>query len=260
MNLDMQTRQSPNSWVIFPHPKNPQATLRLFCFPYAGGSSSIFRSWSSSLPKTWEVCSVELPGRGLQIGKELFTQLEPLLQAMVQSLLPYLDKPFIFFGHSLGALISFELARLLRCEYGKCPIHFFVSAYSAPQISDSKPPIHALPEPEFKEELLRLNGTPIAVLENAELMELLLPILRADFAISETYVYSEEAPLDCPITVFGGLQDIDVSRKELTAWQEQTNSAFTLRMFPGDHFFIHSSEKLLLETLVKDIYRVNKFV
>jgi medium-chain acyl-[acyl-carrier-protein] hydrolase len=185
-----------------------------------------------------------------------FTQLQPLVQAIAPVLLPHLDKPFAFFGHSMGALVSFELARLLRKEYNISPVHLFVSGRHAPQIPDTKPPVHALPEPEFKEELRRLNGTPEAVLQNAELMQLLVPILRADFAVLETYVYTTEPPLNCPITAYGGSEDEEASYDELQAWQKQTNAAFSLQMFTGDHFFLHSAQSLLLQSLSQELHRI----
>jgi medium-chain acyl-[acyl-carrier-protein] hydrolase len=171
-----------------------------------------------------------------------------------------LDKPFIFFGHSMGGLISFELARLLRRDYSLSPVHLFVSGRRAPQIPTPDPRIHTLPEPAFLEELRRLNGTPEAVLENSELMQLLIPTLRADFAVLETYVYAPGPTLDCPITTFGGLHDREVSCDELEAWREQTNAAFSLQMFPGDHFFLHSAQSLLLQSLSRALHRISSGV
>jgi medium-chain acyl-[acyl-carrier-protein] hydrolase len=185
-----------------------------------------------------------------------FTQLEPLVPTLASALFPYLDKPFAFFGHSMGGLVSFELARLLRREYGLSPVHLFVSAHRAPQVPDPDAPIHALPNPEFLQELRRYNGTPEAVLENAELMQLLLPTLRADFAVVETYAYTPEQPLDCPITAFGGLDDREVSSDELEAWREQTNASFVLKMFPGDHFFLDSAKPLLLQSLSQKLHQI----
>ncbi|ARV58393.1 putative thioesterase [Nostocales cyanobacterium HT-58-2] len=254
----MTTRQTFHSWVTCPQP-NPQAFLRLFCLPYAGGSSLIFRTWSNSLPTTVEVCPIELAGRGTQMKSAPFTRLEPLVQAIVPVLKPHLDKPFAFFGHSMGALLSFEIARQLRREYGIVPDQLFVSGRRAPQIPNPKPPMHALPESKFKQELRRLNGTPEAVLENAELMQLLVPILRADFAVLETYVYNTEPPLHCPITVFGGLQDQEASYEELQAWQKQTTAAFLIQMFPGNHFFLHSAQSLLLQYLSQELHRMTGF-
>lgn len=244
-----------NSCVTCPCP-HPQADLRLFCFPYAGGSSLMFRPWLKNLPKTVEVCPVELPGRGIQLKLNPISQLEPLIEDIASALLPHLQKPFAFFGHSMGGLVSFELARLLRREYNICPIHLFISGRRAPQIPEPNPPIHALPKPEFIEELRRLNGTPQAVLENAELMQLLIPILRADFAVLETYVYQSAPILNIPITTFGGLQDIEVSFDELQAWREHTTSTFSQQMFPGNHFFIHSAQSLLLQFLSQKLNQI----
>lgn len=241
-----------DTWIVRPQP-NPQAHLRLFCFPFAGGSALAFRLWSNSLPKTIELCAVELPGRGKRLNEAAFTNIKPLVEALASALLPSFDKPFAFFGHSLGALVSFELARLLRRNYNFLPVHLFVSGRRAPQIPLKNPPIHNLPEPAFMEELRRLNGTPAAVLENAELMQLLLPILRADFAVNETYNYTNEPPLECPISAFGGLQDSEASCDELEAWAVQTSSSFSLQMFPGDHFFISSAQLLLLQSITQQL-------
>lgn len=242
-------------WVMCPKP-NPQANLRLFCFPYAGGGALSFRTWPNGLPTTIEVCAVELPGRGTRMRLAPFTRLDPLVEAIAQALLPYLNKPFAFFGHSMGGLVSFELARLLRREYGLLPVQLFVSGRGAPQVPDLDPPIHALPEPAFLDELRRYNGTPEAVLENKELMQLLLPILRADFAVLETYVYATEPPLGCPITAFGGLQDCKVSCDDIEAWRNQTSTSFSLQMLPGDHFFLNSAQALLLQSLTRQLTRL----
>ncbi|MDJ0795572.1 MAG: thioesterase II family protein [Calothrix sp. MO_167.B12] len=239
-----------NSCVTFPK-NNPSASLRLFCFPYAGGNSLIFRTWADSLPKSIEVCPVELPGRGIQIKSPLFTRMESLVRDITPIILPYLDKPFTFFGHSMGGLLCFELARYLCQEHDKKPAHLFVSASRAPQIPSPKSPIHALPDIEFKQELGRLNGTPASVLENAELMELLTPIIRADFAVLETYVYAQKPLLECPITAFGGLEDQEVNLQELEGWRWQTTNSFQVQMFSGNHFFIHSVQSLLLDNLGK---------
>lgn len=234
-------------WIAYSQ-SNHQAKLRLFCFPYAGGSAMVFRNWQDAFPSDVEICPVQLPGRGTRLMEVPFTQIYPLVEAAARNLLPYLDKPFAFFGHSLGALISFELARYLRREYRKNPVHLFASARQAPHIPDPSP-MHALSEQELLHELQRLNGTPKEVLENSEMMQLLMPIVRADLAIDEVYVCTSEAPLECPITVFGGLQDPETSPDILEAWKQHTNTFFSLQMFPGDHFFLNTSQSLLLQSL-----------
>lgn len=231
-----------NSWITCPKP-NPKARLRLFCFPFAGGAASSFRTWPEQLAPDIEVCPVELPGRGKRLREPLVTGLLPLIETLTPLLLPYLDIPFAFFGHSMGTLISFELARQLRRQEAPSPRHLFISGRRAPQLAARKPPIHNLPKPELIEELRQYNGTPEAVLANQELMELFLPILRADLGINETYTYTTEPPLNCPISVFGGLEDTDANSDELTAWGDQTSSTFTIDMFPGGHFFINNKKE-----------------
>lgn len=245
---------SNSGWLVFQKP-NSQAGIRLFCFPYAGGGALVFRTWPEGLPSNVELCSVQPPGRGTRIRENPFTRLTPLVEATTQALLPYLNKPFAFFGHSMGALLSFEVTRQLRREFGLYPATLFISGHHAPQIPDPNPPLHSLPEAEFMKELHSLNGTPRAVLEDPEVMRLLAPVLRADFAVSETYIYRAEPPLECPIVAFGGLQDDRLSRAHLDAWREQTIASFSLRMLPGDHFFLHASQPLLLQILSRELRR-----
>jgi medium-chain acyl-[acyl-carrier-protein] hydrolase len=176
-----------------------------------------------------------------------------LVEAIAEALIPSLDKPFIFFGHSMGGLLSFELARKLHMQQDLSPSHLFVSGRHAPQLPDPDPPIHNLPEPDFLEALRRLNGTPLVVLEDAELMQMVLPTVRADLAVVETYTYRPAPPLNCPITVFGGWQDPKTSPDLLDAWREQTTAGFSRRMLPGDHFFLHTAQAGLLELLAHNL-------
>ena len=242
------------SWIAG-HEPNPQARLRLFCFPYAGGSASMFRIWSNALPADVEACPIQLPGRSTRLMERPFTDLSSLIQVLAQALSSLLDKPFAIFGHSLGALVGFELARQLRRQYGVSPARLFISAGCAPQIPRRGSPIHTLPAKEFLAEVRRLNGIPKEVLEHDELMEIVIPLLRADFALYEAYVYSAEPPLNCPISAFGGLQDRKVTHRDLEAWRDQTTGAFSLRMLPGDHFFLNTTQPLLLQMLSQELHR-----
>ncbi|PYT09308.1 MAG: putative thioesterase [Acidobacteria bacterium] len=241
-----------DSWVTYPRP-NSSARLRLFCFPYAGGGSLVFRKWPDQLAENIEVCSLQLPGREARLNDQPFTQLLPLAETIAEAMMPHLDKPFVLFGHSMGAKISFEVARCLRRKYAVQPVHLFVSGARAPQLPSTEPPTYDLPKAEFVEKLRSLNGTPKEVLEHPELLELLIPRLRADFEVVQTYVYNADAPLECPITVYGGLQD-EMSRTQLDAWRQQTRGPFKVRMFPGDHFFIRTCEPLVLQTLSRELY------
>jgi medium-chain acyl-[acyl-carrier-protein] hydrolase len=240
-------------WIVR---SKPHASLRLFCFPYAGGGASLFRLWSKALPAEIDVCPVQLPGREGRLKENSFTRLTPLVQALDQALHPYLDIPFAFFGYSMGALISFELARHLRRNHNPCPHHLFVAAHRAPQLPKEHPDLHQLPEQAFLDALDRLGGTPTSVSQHAELMKFILPMLRADFALCETYVYSNEPPLDCPITAFGGEQDTHVSIASLSAWREQTLRQITLNILPGNHFFLQSQQSLLLQAISQELAKI----
>jgi len=228
---------STSKWFVSPK-TNRQAGFRLFCFPYAGGSASIYRLWGERTANL-EVCAVELPGRGLRLSEQLYTGMEPLTEAMLKAIEPMLDKPFAFFGHSMGALIAFEVARLLKRTCLRQPTQLFLSGHGAPHIRSDKKPVHLLEEKEFVERLKTLNGTPLEVLQNEELMEFVGPIIRADFAITETYSFRAGEVLDCPITVFNGVHDADVSFYDLAQWRSYTYGAFQTSLFPGDHFYLH---------------------
>jgi medium-chain acyl-[acyl-carrier-protein] hydrolase len=231
-----------------------KSNLRLFCFPYAGGGDSIFRKWPKRLSGGIEVCPVELPGRGARIMEPPFTELVPLVCAASLALAPHLDKPFAFFGHSMGALICFELARQLRRDYNLQPVHLFVSGRCSPQTRKDPTPAD-LPDSEFLETLRHSNGTPREVLENSELMELVLPIVRADFAVCKSYTYAPEPPFDFPITAFGGLEDQSVNRDCIEGWREHTTNSFVVRMLPGDHFFLNTLKSPLLEAISKGLHQ-----
>ena len=211
-----QTARDP--WLVRPEIR-PTARLRLFCFTYAGGGASIYRPWTRERPPEVEFCAIQLPGRESRLLEEPFTEMAALVQELGPALDPYLDLPFAFFGHSMGALVAFEMAHEIRRRRGLSPIHLFVSGHAAPQIRRRRAPVHQLSDAAFVEAIRQLNGTPEQVLENAELIALVLPALRADLALCETYTYGNSAPLGCPISAFGGLADSEVRYDDLRAWQ-----------------------------------------
>jgi medium-chain acyl-[acyl-carrier-protein] hydrolase len=245
------------SWLACRKPK-AQASARLFCLPYAGGGASMFHSWPDLLPPEIEIRVIQLPGREKRFGERPFTRLWPLVQKLGAVLRPYLDRPFAIFGHSMGGLLGFELARQLRRQRDPSPKQLFISAHRAPQLPGPGPPIHKLPDSVFLMRLQAAYDLPPDVLDDAELVELYLPLLRADLAICETYVYTIEDPLDCPITVFGGAEDGRVGRAELSAWRVHTRDSFNLRIFPGNHFFLRSSRTLMLEALARDLKQISE--
>lgn len=248
--------------MSFPHLSSPwvrlstsekQPRLRLFCFPYAGGSCSSFHCLLGNLPAEVEICRIQLPGRENRIREAPFVQLAPLVQALAQELIPYLTMPFAFFGYSMGALVCFELACQLRKQLWLTPQHVFIAAYRAPHLQKHEKPCHDLPEEDFVEMLRRLGGTAPIILNNAEARQLFLPTIRADFALCETYVYQDTPPLKCPISVYGGRKDTKFSPSDLEAWREHTDNTFTLRMFEGGHFFLQQDQASFLQTLSYDL-------
>lgn len=241
-----------NGWLAWPA-ADAGAQLRLFCFAYAGGAGTIFRPWRTQLPREVDVCAIQLPGRGARMYERHYRQLSTLVPVLAEAIFPLCDRPFAFFGHSLGSMIGYEVARYLRRETGCEPALFIAAGRRAPQIPSDDAPIYALPHDAFIAELRRLNGTPEEILLNQELMEMLLPTLRADFELCDTYRFEPGEPLTAPITVYGGADDEDESRDKLEAWQSVTSGSFRLRMFPGGHFFLHTAESLLLRTLSADL-------
>jgi medium-chain acyl-[acyl-carrier-protein] hydrolase len=250
----MSDKEPPDLWV-HPFQPRPAAPIRLFCFPYAGGGPFTFRPWVNKLPDFVEILAIQLPGRGRRFSEPAITRLENLVPVLTEALLPYFDRTFVFFGHSMGATIAFEVARHLRRESKPQPAHLFVSGSPAPHLPDRHKRTYDLPEPQFIQELERLNGTPAEVLERPELMQLMLPILRADFELVETYVYREEPTMPVPLDAFGGLGDVNIPRQDIESWREHTCSFFSLRMLPGDHFFIHTHQNILLQAIAQSLAR-----
>ena len=241
-------------WLRRPHP-NPLAKIRLITFPYAGAGASAYYPWANCLPPTIELGCVQPPGRESRLAEDAFTRIQALVRAAGEALLPYLDRPFVFYGHSLGALVSFELTRILGEQHGITPLHLFVSGHDAPHLASGRRPIYGLPDAAFVDELKRINGTPPEVFAHQDLMDLMLPILRADFEAAETYVYRSSRPVRCPISALGGLEDDFVSAERLKAWGSHTIGGFALHMFPGGHFYLNAHRRLLIEIIVRTLQR-----
>jgi medium-chain acyl-[acyl-carrier-protein] hydrolase len=240
-------RPSPaaNRWIAVPAPR-PHASIRLFCFPYAGGAASTFYSWPAKTLPSVEVCAIQLPGRASRFAEAAFVRLPALVSALEDALMPALDRPFAFFGHSMGALVAFELTRRLRKTRGLEPLHLFVSGAHAPHVPRREAAVHGLPEAAFLAALRHLDATPSEVLESPDLMAVVGPAVRADFAVCETYTYVKQKKLTCPITVFGGRADLSVTRRDLDAWASETRGACVMHVLTGGHHFLRQEEDRVL--------------
>jgi medium-chain acyl-[acyl-carrier-protein] hydrolase len=197
-----------------------------------------------------------MPGREDRIGERPLSSPVVAVEWLVRELVPWLDKPFALFGHSLGALLSFELARRLPRDHYRKFTHLFVSGKRAPHLPLDEPPTYSLPDEEFANELRRLAGTPEKVLQEPELMSVLMPLLRADFCLSQTYKFREALPLKVAITAYGGIEDTDVSPEQVEAWSEHTTGGFRKAMFPGGHFFVNEHPAALFAELVPELERI----
>jgi medium-chain acyl-[acyl-carrier-protein] hydrolase len=241
-----------NSWLVVTRMK-PGVRFRLFCFPYAGGGAAVFRNWQELLPEGVEVCAVQYPGRENRIHESAYTDIFKLVDRLTIVLSGEFNIPFAFFGHSMGAKIAFEIARKLYAEKNILPRSLFLSGCRAPHLPEKRP-LHQLERNDFIKELHRFaGGTPETLLKNEELLEIFLPMLRADFTADETYVYRQGEALDCPFYVFGAAHDQEALFHEVDAWSSYPKSTFRLKIFPGDHFFIKTSQRLILRTISKII-------
>lgn len=225
----------------------------LFCFPYAGSGGAGYRRWARGLPPGLAVCPVEYPGRGARWREPLRMGVDEVAREVGAAIARLPTRTFSLYGHSLGALIAFEVARYLRRHGGPSPRHLLVSASGAPHVPNPNPLIHHLSDAELVAALVRYNGIPTLVLENRELLHHLLPVVRADLTAFETYRYVDEAPLDCPIFSYGGRVDPWVHPDRVEGWARQTTRRFRVRMFPGDHFFVNADNPAVLRALATDM-------
>ncbi len=250
--MTMKTIETPKCVHMFK--PNPEADLRVFCFHHAGGHANVFCHWHQSLPTTLDIVGVQLPGRMELSSIAPFADLPPLVNYLYHNLLPYLTaKPFVFLGHSLGGLICFELARLLEKQGHIGPKKLIIAACQSPRGNRKRHQVANVSHDALINKLLEFNYTSREVLECDELMQFLIPIIRADFSINESYQYVEAKLLNCPIFVYGGQEDTITLQHELKGWALETAKTFHLRLFAGGHFFINNGSFEFFDTLSRDL-------
>ncbi|MDQ8728325.1 alpha/beta fold hydrolase [Bradyrhizobium sp. LHD-71] len=228
--------------------------MRLLCLPYSGGSAMLYARWRRLLPSWIDVQPVEWPGRGVRMDEPLATDPLQLASQLASELHPNIDRPYALFGHSLGALIAFELAHSLLDRCAPAPLVLFASGTEAPAVRDGSRWRQPLSDAALLKELRGLRGTPDEALSNDEIMRMALPVLRADFLMCGAYVHRERRPLPCPIHVFGG-DDDDTSRASLEAWKRETAAGFALDILQGHHFFIHTQQAEMLSLITSVLSR-----
>jgi len=245
-----------NAWFsVLAGVHRPRATL--ICFAYGGGNAAAFRAWARHAPADVQILGVELPGRGVRFGAAPLTRVADVIDALLaQRDFLAQQGQLILFGHSLGALLAFEFARALQRTGALAPVHLVASGRGAPHLARREAPVHALPDAQFLAQVRRFEGLPDAVLQHAELLEIFLPILRADFALSETYECMPGAPLDCDLTVLGGTRDPMVDVATLAPWREHTRGRFACRMFDGGHFFLNDHAAQIVALALRDEHAI----
>lgn len=225
----------------------PAPQCHLFCFPHAGGGASVYSPWAPLLAPKVALRAVQLPGRENRLAEQPISSFSIVVDSIVDAMEPQLDRPFAFFGHSMGALMAWETARELRRRSMPQPVHLFVSGRQAPDLLSGHPPLHGLPDEEFLEECVRIyQGIPQAVLNEPELVAMFLPALRADMQAIETYEYQDSHPLECPITALFGNGDRTSSPEAVRAWARQTQKQFVYQEIAGGHFYLQSARTVIL--------------
>ncbi|MFT6834028.1 MAG: medium-chain acyl-[acyl-carrier-protein] hydrolase [Francisellaceae bacterium] len=244
MNMNLKNK------CFLPIKCNPNASLRLICFPYAGGSASIYANWGKFLSDDIEIIAAQPPGRSMRLGEDAHTEMADIIDEFMESAELFDDKPYIFFGHSLGSRMAFALALRIQSQNLPLPQHIIASGSCAPHLPFDREITHNLPPDEFKDKLEDLNGTPKEILQNQELMDILIPLLRADFKIAETY-QSEKIAINCPMTILGGTEDSGIPLEKLNAWGELSIFPVNISIITGDHFFINTNTAVVINRVSK---------
>ncbi|MDF0531689.1 alpha/beta fold hydrolase [Tsukamurella sp. 8F] len=248
--LRQNAQRRSSAWFV--KHADDERPVRLFCFPYAGSGASVFHTWPALLPDYVQLCALQLPGRETRLTENPYRQLRALVSDLGDEIIPLLDRPFAFFGHSMGALVAFELARQLGDHDVLQPSRLFLSAFRAPQLPNPNIKIFHLPD-EVLKTVLAKEGMPRGLLDSDEVMAALLPALRADLEVCDTYKYAPQAPLSIPISMYGGLQDVRVGRADLAAWGDETSASFDLTMLPGPHLFLQSAQEQLVASIARKL-------
>lgn len=241
-----------NRWIAYRQPR-PEAQIRLFCLPYSGAGASVYRLWGQELPDLIDVCPIQLPGREHRFREKSFTRVGPLASALCAALDREFNVPFAVFGYSVGAAVAYELAVQLRRRGHAGPVELLLAARPPPHIEDDSPRLHRLPDRALCEKLREFGSAAAEMLAMPELLATLLPVIRADIELNETYRTSGEPVLDCPITVFGGSQDRRAKGCDLAAWGELTRGPCRVKLFPGGHFFLHESRESLIAAVAETL-------
>ncbi|WP_253272360.1 thioesterase II family protein [Advenella kashmirensis] len=224
-------------WLRIYQPR-PKATARIVCLPHAGGTASFFRDWNRYLPGNIELVAIQYPGRQERLDDELINNMAALTEELAEEIRPLLDRPYILFGHSMGAAVCHELCLLLTQRRLRLPERLIVSAREAP-MHNLTGRLHLAPDSIFCEKLSSLGNTPPELLHSDEWRKLMLPVIRNDYQLIETYQPTQQsAPMPIRISAFVGSKDNELTIAQAADWSAVTSKPFELRIFEGDHFYL----------------------
>jgi len=242
-------------WFPFAPTSRP-GCVRLICFPFAGAGASVYRAWSKFLPPVFLVSPVQLKGREERWNETPHRTMAEIVAELGPALADMCDVPSVFFGYSMGALVAFELVHYLRQAGLPMPSALIVGARGAPHMPSTRTPIWNLPDDRFLAEIRELGGVSEEILQSPELLEFVMPALRADLQVCETYRYQQLPPLALPLVALGGVLDRHVPQAHLEAWQAHTSLPLTTELFPGGHFFLREHRDLMLRSLISFLTRL----
>lgn len=250
----MNTISSRPAVKIHAYGDDSAVKLVIYCFPHAGGAASFYRPWAALLPPGVGLCAVQLSGRQDLARFPPFSDMDSLARATADSVAEHLrGRRYAFFGHSMGALTAFETARRLRRAGWPGPDLLGLSACPAPHLDRARLELHTLSDEHLLARVKALGGLAQEILDSPELLELLLPVIRADFKILAGYKYRDEPPVDCVLTVFGGLSDDSAAEESLQAWQEHSSRPMRVERYPGGHFYLADWRSRILETICNQL-------
>ncbi|MGW7276810.1 thioesterase II family protein [Streptomyces sp. NPDC054844] len=233
----------------------PDAGVRLFCFAHAGGGTALFRPWRTALAPEIDVCPVLLPGRESRLHELPYRRVEQLIDPLCEVVAAHADRPYAFFGHSMGSVLAYEVARRFADGPFGGPLALVVSGRRAPHLASRRRTFSMLPDDAFLAELKALNGTPVDVLGQPQLLAAFLPALRADFELNELYRPLPGPRLLSPVIAYMGADDPEVDCAELAGWHETTRGGFVLRVLPGDHFYLKDGRPDVIGHVRDDLTR-----
>ena len=226
--------------------------MRLICLPHAGGGASGFHPLAALLPSDIEMLTVQLPGRESRLSEPPFRRMEPLVDALTDAVAPLLDRPYALFGHSMGALIAYELSRAFERKHLPLPRTTIVSGRRAPTVPNTEAPLHRLPDDQFVEALVaRYDAIPKVIRDEPELMALFMPVLKADFEVFESHHHTGTRPLDCALAIYGGRSDPQT--QQMAGWADLYGGPCRTRLFDGGHFYLADQRRALAEALAEDV-------